>query len=232
MVMPTRRASMRSGGRRPHAVDLLAGFGRALAIVLVLLISGVGIPFGLWFLVRYQFMAQVVVTEHLNGKDALVRSARLVKGRWWHTAIMVGLFHLLVAGSGLVVGLFLLVLFAGIPLWLFSGLITLVYAPHRAVGSRRDDAAVRGCRCRTAWTRDGVHRHRRHGWRLRPSATTAPHRARRTRCDAVERGVRVQLTTLAFAAAYSASSSLPWLWRSASFASSSAALPVLAVVRM
>ena len=58
----------------------------------------------------------------------LARSARLVKGRWWHTAIMVGLFHLLVAGSGLVVGLLLLVLFAGIPLWLFSGLITLVYA--------------------------------------------------------------------------------------------------------
>ena len=111
-----------------HAVDLLAGFGRALAIVLVLLMTGVGIPFGIWFLVRYQFMAQVVVTEHLNGKDALARSAQLVKGRWWHTAIMVGLFNLLVAGSGLVVGLLLLVLFAGIPLWLFSGLITLVYA--------------------------------------------------------------------------------------------------------
>jgi len=111
-----------------HAVDLLAGFGRALATVLVLLMTGVGIPFGLWFLVRYQFMAQVVVTEDLNGKDALARSAQLVKGRWWHTAIMVGLFHLLVAGSGLVVGLLLLVVFAGIPLWLFSGLITLVYA--------------------------------------------------------------------------------------------------------
>ena len=111
-----------------HAGDLLAGFGRALAIVLVLLMSVVGIPFGLWFLVRYQFLPQVVVTEDLNGKDALARSARLVKGRWWHTAIMVSLFNLLVAGSGLVVGLLLLVLFAGIPLWLFSGLITLVYA--------------------------------------------------------------------------------------------------------
>ncbi|HUS41932.1 MAG TPA: hypothetical protein VMY16_04630 [Ilumatobacteraceae bacterium] len=111
-----------------HAGDLLVGFGRALAIVLVLLMSVVGIPFGVWFLVRYQFLPQVVVTEHLNGKDALARSAHLVKGRWWHTAIMVTLFNLLVAGSGLVVGLLLLVLFAGIPLWLFSGLITLVYA--------------------------------------------------------------------------------------------------------
>jgi hypothetical protein len=111
-----------------YAIDLLAGFGRALAIVLVLFVSVVGIPFGFWFLIRYQFMPQVVVTEHRTGRDALARSAQLVSGRWWHTAIMIGLFNLLVAGSGLVVGLLLLVLFAGIPLWLFSGVITLVYA--------------------------------------------------------------------------------------------------------
>lgn len=111
-----------------HASDLLTGFGRSLAIVLVLLMSVVGIPVGIWYLVRYQFMAQVVVTEDRNGKDALSRSAQLVKGRWWHTAILVGSINLLLAGSGLVVGLLLLVLFAGLPLWLFSGLLTLVYA--------------------------------------------------------------------------------------------------------
>ncbi len=111
-----------------HVTDLGVGFFRSLAIVLALLISVVGAPLGLWFLVRYQFMAQVVVTEDRNGRDALARSAQLVKGRWWHTAIMVGSINLLVASSGLVVGLLLLVLFAGIPLWLFSGLITLVYA--------------------------------------------------------------------------------------------------------
>ncbi len=111
-----------------HAVDLLAGFGRALVIVLALLVSVIGIPFGIWFLVRYQFMPQVVVTENRNGRDALSRSAQLVSGRWWHTAVMVGLFNLLVVVSGLVFGLLLLVLFAGIPLWIFSGLISLVYA--------------------------------------------------------------------------------------------------------
>ena len=123
-------ASGRDAVRRAwtHATDLLVGFGRSLAIVLVLLMSVVGIPVGIWFLVRYQFMAQVVVTEDRNGKDALSRSAQLVSGRWWHTAIMIGSFNLLLAGFGLVVGLLLLVLFAGIPLWLFSGLITLFYA--------------------------------------------------------------------------------------------------------
>jgi hypothetical protein len=111
-----------------HAPELLAGFLRSMLILVVLMVSVVGIPLGIWFLVRYQFMAQVVVTEDRNGKDALARSGELVRGRWWHTALMVGLFNLLVATSGLVVGLLLLVLVAGIPLWLFSGLITLVYA--------------------------------------------------------------------------------------------------------
>ena len=111
-----------------HAPDLLAGFLRSLAIVVVLIVSVIGIPFGIWFLVRFQFMPQVVVTEHRNGRDALARSSQLVNGRWWHTALMVGLFNLLVVASGGIVGLLLLVLVAGIPLWLFSGLITLVYA--------------------------------------------------------------------------------------------------------
>ena len=120
-----------------HAPDLAVGFFRSLAIVTVLLASVIGIPFGIWFLVRYQFMAQVVVTEDRNGKDALARSGELVKGRWWHTAIMVTAINLIVTATGLVVGLLLLVLVAGIPLWLFSGLITLALAlivPLAAVG--------------------------------------------------------------------------------------------------
>jgi hypothetical protein len=120
-----------------HAFDLAIGLLRSLAIVMALIVSVVGIPFGVWFLVRYQFMPQVVVTESRNGKDALARSGQLVRGRWWHTAIMVGLFNLLVAASGLAMGLLLLVVAAGIPLWLFSGLITLMYAlivPLAAVG--------------------------------------------------------------------------------------------------
>ena len=76
------------------------GFLRASAIVVVLIVSVVGIPFGLWFLVRYRFMAQVVVTENRSGREALTRSAQLVTGRWWHTALVLGLFNLLVATSG------------------------------------------------------------------------------------------------------------------------------------
>jgi hypothetical protein len=38
------------------------------------------------------------------------------------------LFNALIALSGMVIGLLLLLIVAGIPLWLFSGLVTLVYA--------------------------------------------------------------------------------------------------------
>jgi hypothetical protein len=52
----------------------------------------------------------------------------LVRGRWWHTAVMITLFNMLIALSGMVVGLLLLLIFSGIPFWAFSALVTLVYA--------------------------------------------------------------------------------------------------------
>ncbi len=111
-----------------HAGDLAVGFFWSVVIVSVLSVTVIGIPFAIWYLVRFQLMAQAVVTEDLDGRRGLARSAELVRGRWFHTALMVGLFNLLVVVSGGIVGLLLLVVAAGLPLWLFSGLITLVYA--------------------------------------------------------------------------------------------------------
>jgi hypothetical protein len=111
-----------------HRRDLVVGFLWAYVIIVVLLVSVIGIPVALWLLVRFQFLAQAVVTEGHDGRGALRRSAELVTGRWWHTAVMVGLFNLLVGVSALITGLLLLVVAAGIPLWLFSALISLVYA--------------------------------------------------------------------------------------------------------
>jgi hypothetical protein len=111
-----------------HAPALVGGFARAFAIVAVLMISIVGIPWGIRQLIRYQFMPQAVVLEDLDGREGLARSSQLVRGRWWHTAVMVTLFNALIALSGMMIGLLLLLIVAGIPLWLFSGLVTLVYA--------------------------------------------------------------------------------------------------------
>jgi hypothetical protein len=41
---------------------------------------------------------------------------------------MITLFNALIALSGMIIGLLLLLIVAGIPMWLYTGLITLVYA--------------------------------------------------------------------------------------------------------
>ncbi len=110
------------------APALAAGFGRSLVIVSVLMLSIVGIPWGIRQLIRYQFMPQAVILDDLGGREGLARSTDLVRGRWWHTAVMITLFNMLIALSGMIVGMLLLLIIAGIPLWAFSGLVTLVYA--------------------------------------------------------------------------------------------------------
>jgi hypothetical protein len=109
--------------RRP----LLDAFIRSYGIVFVLLASVVGAPWGIRQLIRYQFVAQTVMYEGRNGRDALARSSELVRGRWLHTAAVAGSLNVAVASSALLVSLILLVVVSGVPLWLFSMLVSLVY---------------------------------------------------------------------------------------------------------
>jgi hypothetical protein len=110
--------------RRP----LASTFGRALLVVSVLAVSVIGIPWAIRQWIRYQFSAQAVMLEDMDGPTALRRSTNLVEGRWWHTAIMVSLFNLLPGVSALLVGLLVLLGISGLPLWIYTSLMTLVYA--------------------------------------------------------------------------------------------------------
>ena len=122
--------SARDAARRTlsRVRPLLAGYVRSFAIVALLTISIVGIPWAIRQVIRYQFLPQAVVAEDLGGRDALARSTDLVKGRWWHTAAMITIFHVIILLSGSITGLLLLLVLTELPMWLFSGLITLVYA--------------------------------------------------------------------------------------------------------
>ena len=99
-----------------------------MRIVFVLLISTIGFPIGVFLLVRYQFIAQTVMLEDLDGRRALRRSGRLTNRRWLHTAVVSAALNGLVLVSAVVVGLILLILVPGLPLWAFSVLAALVYA--------------------------------------------------------------------------------------------------------
>ena len=120
------KASMQRTWQRRAAIG--GGFGRAYVIVAVLLTSVIGIPWGIRQLVRYQFVAQAITLEDQNGPQSLGRSTQLVRGRWIHTAIVIAVFNAMVVVAGTGTGLLLLVFASRLPLWLFSGLISVVYA--------------------------------------------------------------------------------------------------------
>ena len=115
--------------------DAVAG---AVAIVALLLASVVGIPWGLRQLVRYQFVPQATALDDVRGGTARNRSARLVRGRWFHTALAMSLANLLVGAVATAVGLVMLVWLTALPLWLFSGIAVLalgVVVPYAAIGA-------------------------------------------------------------------------------------------------
>jgi hypothetical protein len=58
---------------------------RAAVIVFLFCATVIGIPWGIYRLVRWVFLAQVIMIEDLRGQEVLARSASLVQGRWWNT---------------------------------------------------------------------------------------------------------------------------------------------------
>ena len=107
---------------------LLGAFIRSFAVVFALLASVIGIPWGIRQLVRYQFVGQAVAYDDLDGAAALDRSSSLVRGRWLHTALVIALLNGAVALFSLVIGLLILVVATGLPLWLFAAVVSLVSA--------------------------------------------------------------------------------------------------------
>jgi hypothetical protein len=125
-----------AAGVRPHASsawravgDRLQALGTAVLlaafIIFVLNFFVIGVPIAVWLFVRWQFTAQVTMLEGLGGFGALRRSAALVRGRWWHTALITLAVIVTIVGFGIVVGLLVLVLFTGLPLWALSAVIAL-----------------------------------------------------------------------------------------------------------
>jgi hypothetical protein len=117
---------------------IASGLLRATVIVGLLLISFVGIPWGIRQLIRYQFIAPVTVLEGRVGGAALDRSSDLVRGRWLHTAIAIGGVNAGVGLVGAVAGLLFLIISAGLPLWLFAVLVntaSAIVSPFAAIAA-------------------------------------------------------------------------------------------------
>jgi hypothetical protein len=107
---------------------LLAGFGLAAALVIVLGCTIVLAPIALFMLVRRVFLPQAVMLDDIgSARGAIARSIAATRRRWLHTAVTIGA---MVAATKLVsttIGLIVLIV-AKPPFWLLSLMIVAVDA--------------------------------------------------------------------------------------------------------
>lgn len=132
------RGGLRTARRQTweRRTELFGAFARSYGIVVILLITIIGIPWGIRQLVRYQFVAHAIVNEDVDARGSLQRSAEIVRGRWFHTAAMVAAINGIIFVTVMGLSLLLLVVVTSIPLWAFSALVTLMYivvAPLAAI---------------------------------------------------------------------------------------------------
>jgi hypothetical protein len=80
--------------------SVLAGLVIAAVVVALLDLTAIGLLLGVWITIRWSLLAQVVACEDRKTRDALHRSAQLVRGHWWRTFSLT----VFVAGFALLLG--------------------------------------------------------------------------------------------------------------------------------
>jgi hypothetical protein len=122
---PGVRRSLREGFAR--IPQLVWTFLRGGAVVLLLTITIIGIPWAINRSVRWMFGSQAAVLTGERGKTALADSAAAVRGRWWQAAANGAVLAFLGGAPGVLVGLSLLV-FARFPVDAANSVASVVYA--------------------------------------------------------------------------------------------------------
>jgi hypothetical protein len=111
--------------------------GQLLATVLVLamIFTVIGLPFGIYFYVAWQFVQQEILFKNSSIREALRGSHALVRGHWWRTVLVAGFLWLLGVVTGPVLGFFLI--FANLSPILVNLIGSVVFAlliPYIAIG--------------------------------------------------------------------------------------------------
>jgi hypothetical protein len=95
-------------------------------LVLVMLATIIGIPFGLKKFIDWQFVQQEVLFEDRSIREAMRGSTRVVHGHWWHTGLVAAALWVLSQIPGPVVGFALL--FTTVPVVDVNLIGSLVFA--------------------------------------------------------------------------------------------------------
>jgi hypothetical protein len=92
----------------PRLLPLLGVVLIAAVVIAVLSLIPIGALLATWLLVRWAFLAQVVVLEDLSAVSALRGSARLLRGSWWRVASLLVFVTIIALLLGPLVGTLLL----------------------------------------------------------------------------------------------------------------------------
>jgi hypothetical protein len=97
--------------------------------------TAVLIPVALWLAVRWSLLAQVVELEGASAMEGLQRSSRLVRGRWFRVASLVGVGLVLALAIGPLVGALLILLtHASLPMLnIVAGIVYALAMPFVAI---------------------------------------------------------------------------------------------------
>ncbi len=94
----------------------------------LLLLTAIGLPVAIWLIIRWHFFMQVLMVEtSATSKEALQESARVVKGKWWHTFFALLVFDTLAVLPGILVGFGLLTI-GRTAVGFANGISSLLYA--------------------------------------------------------------------------------------------------------
>jgi hypothetical protein len=107
----------------------------ALALVYVMVFTVIGIPFGIYFYIAWQFIQQEILFDDRSIREAMRGSHWLVRGHWWRTVVVAGLLLLVSVVTGPVLG-FVLIFLNWSPI-LVNAVGSIVFAllmPFVAVG--------------------------------------------------------------------------------------------------
>jgi hypothetical protein len=114
---------------------VVAGQLGATALLLLLVVTVIGIPFAAYFYIAWQFIQQEIMFENRSIPDAFRGSHRLVRGRWWRTLRVAGVLALLSFAVGPVLGFFLIFLnFSPILVNLIGSIVFALLIPYVAIG--------------------------------------------------------------------------------------------------
>ncbi len=115
---------------RVVAGSLLPYMGAAALIITV-----IGIPYGIYKFVCWQFVQQEILIEDKGIRDAFRGSSDRVRGRWWHAVRSLGFFWLLSVAAGPVLG-FTLIFTNFSLLWInvIGSVVFALLVPYVALG--------------------------------------------------------------------------------------------------